>query len=141
VARASASHDINSKKDVDDRYKPPSRNCKRYRFDLRPDLFLLLRLLLELFFEPFFGGTFFPSRRASERPIAIACLRLLTFLPDRPLFKVPDLRFFIARPTFADAFFEYFRATILLPVETKLIFTVRESSIARHAHQSATLKR
>ena len=91
--------------------------CNGYRFDLRPDFRLLLLRLLELFFEPFFGGTFFPSRRASDRPMAIACLRLFTFLPERPLFKVPDLRFLIARPTFADAFFEYFRAMILLPVE------------------------
>jgi hypothetical protein len=29
---------------------------------------------------------------------------------------VPALRFFIARPTLADAFFEYFRAMIILPV-------------------------
>src|ERR1043165_8248321 len=40
----------------------------------------------------FFLGTFLPFLRASERPIAIACLRLLTFLP-LPLFKVP--RFFL----------------------------------------------
>jgi hypothetical protein len=29
------------------------------------------------------------------------------------------LRFFIARPTLADAFFEYFRAMIILPVVRK----------------------
>src|SRR3954467_5081743 len=91
-----------------------------YLLDLRPDFFLLLFFFLELFFfEPFFGGTFLPSARASERPIAIACLRLLTFLPERPLFKVPALRFFIARPTLADAFLEYFRAMTILPVARK----------------------
>jgi hypothetical protein len=37
-------------------------------------------------------GTLPPARRASDRPIAIACLRLVTFLPDRPLRKVPRLR-------------------------------------------------
>jgi hypothetical protein len=37
-------------------------------------------------------GTLAPARRASDRPIAIACLRLVTFLPDRPLRKVPRLR-------------------------------------------------
>jgi hypothetical protein len=37
-------------------------------------------------------------------------LRLLTVRPERPLFKVPALRFFIARSTVLDAFFEYFRA-------------------------------
>jgi hypothetical protein len=56
-----------------------------------------------------FFGTFCPAARASERPIAIACLRLLTLRPERPLFNVPALRFFIARPTVLDAFFEYFR--------------------------------
>jgi hypothetical protein len=77
-----------------------------------------LRFLLFLFFEAFFG-TFLPSALASERPIAIACLRLLTLRPDRPLFRVPALRFFIARSTLADAFFEYLRAIIILPVVRK----------------------
>ena len=57
-----------------------------------------------------FFGTFAPAARASESPIAIACLRLLTVRPERPLFKVPALRFFIARSTVLDAFLEYFRA-------------------------------
>jgi hypothetical protein len=63
------------------------------------------------FFDFFFRffGTLAPAARASDNPIAIACLRLLTLRPERPLFNVPDLRFFIARPTFADAFLEYFR--------------------------------
>jgi hypothetical protein len=71
------------------------------------------------FFAAFFFGTFAPAARASERPIAIACLRLLTFRPERPLFNVPAFRFFIARPTLADAFFEYFRAMMFLPVAGK----------------------
>jgi hypothetical protein len=70
--------------------------------------------VLFLVFEDFLGATFLPSRRASESPIAIACLRLLTFRPDRPLFKVPALRFFIARSTVADAAFEYLRAIMIL---------------------------
>jgi hypothetical protein len=45
-------------------------------------------------------GTRVPERRACDRPIAIACLRLRTFLPERPLFKVPRLRSRIARLTF-----------------------------------------
>jgi hypothetical protein len=65
--------------------------------------------LVARFFEVFVG-TFIPAALASERPMAIACLRLLTFRPERPLFKVPALRSFIARSTLADAFFEYFRA-------------------------------
>jgi hypothetical protein len=62
------------------------------------------------FFADFFFGTFLPSARASDNPIAIACLRLVTFFLERPLFSVPALRFFIARSTLADAFLEYFRA-------------------------------
>jgi hypothetical protein len=63
------------------------------------------------FFELFlFFGTLAPDLRASDNPIAIACLRLLTFRPERPLFSVPFLRFFIARLTLLDAFFEYFLA-------------------------------
>ena len=65
------------------------------------------------FFAAFFG-TFLPLALASDSPIAIACLRLLTFLPERPLFSVPALRFFIARLTSADAFFEYLRAIAFL---------------------------
>ena len=81
-------------------------------------LFALRFLELFLFFEVFFG-TFAPAALASERPIAIACLRLLTLRPERPLFRVPALRFFIARSTLADAFLEYFRAMIILPVARK----------------------
>jgi hypothetical protein len=63
-----------------------------------------------------FFGTFAPAALASERPIAMACLRLVTFRPERPLLSVPALRSFIARSTLADAFFEYFRAMIVLPL-------------------------
>jgi hypothetical protein len=56
------------------------------------------------------AGTFFPSARASDRPIAIACLRLFTVLPLRPLFSVPALRSCIARSTFLLAALEYLRA-------------------------------
>ncbi|WP_159060696.1 hypothetical protein [Rhodopseudomonas palustris] len=79
---------------------------------LRPDLVAFLVDAFAAFLPAFFFGTFAPSARASDRPIAIACLRLLTFLPEPPLFSVPALRFFIARPTLADAFLEYFRAMI-----------------------------
>lgn len=50
--------------------------------------------------------------------MAIACLRLLTFLPLRPLLSVPLLRFFIARSTYLEAPFEYFRAIVLLLRQT-----------------------
>jgi len=43
------------------------------------------------FFDAFFlAGTLPPARRASESPIAIACLRLLTFFPERPERRVPS---------------------------------------------------
>ena len=74
-----------------------------YEPDLRP-----------VFLPAVFFGTFAPAALASERPIAIACSRLVTFRPERPLLSVPALRFFIARSTVADAFFEYFRAMTFL---------------------------
>jgi hypothetical protein len=69
---------------------------------------------LPLAFRPVFRpdaffGTLRPAARASERPIAIACLRLLTFRPERPLFNVPALRFFITRRTVLCVFLEYLR--------------------------------
>jgi len=57
--------------------------------------------------DDFFRGTLPPSRRASERPMAMACLRLVTFLPDRPERSLPCLRSRIARSTFFPAFFPY----------------------------------
>ena len=77
-------------------------------FDLRAavlvPLVLRVALLAALFF---FAGTLAPALRASDRPIAIACLRLLTVLPERPLFSVPRLRSCIAFSTLLDAFSPY----------------------------------
>ena len=50
--------------------------------------------------------------------MAIACLRLLTFLPPRPLLSVPFLRFFIARSTYREAPREYLRAIGVLLRQT-----------------------
>jgi hypothetical protein len=72
-------------------------------------LFVLRFLLLLLFLRRRFG-TFAPARRASERPIAIACLRLVTLRPDRPLRSVPRLRSRMTFSTFFDAFLLYFLA-------------------------------
>jgi hypothetical protein len=84
--------------------------------------FFALRFFEAFFFEAFFFdaffGTFLPSALASDSPIAMACLRLVTLRPERPLFKVPASRFFITRSTSADALLEYFRAfraMMLLP--------------------------
>jgi hypothetical protein len=53
-------------------------------------------------------GTFAPDLRASESPMAIACLRLLTVLLARPLFSLPRLYLCIALPTFFCAVLLYF---------------------------------
>jgi hypothetical protein len=57
--------------------------------------------------EPF-RGTLAPFSRASLSPIAIACLRLVTRLPDRPLFNVPFFLRRIADSTFFEADLPYF---------------------------------
>jgi hypothetical protein len=59
--------------------------------------------------DDFFAGTLPPSRRASDRPMAMACLRLVTFLPE-PLFSVPRLYLCISVSTLSDAFFPYLAA-------------------------------
>jgi hypothetical protein len=74
------------------------------------DLCCFVLFLEDVFFLG--AGTLPPARRASESPIAIACLRLVTFFPERPLFSVPALRSFIAFPTFSDAFLPYLFAMV-----------------------------
>ncbi|MBR1230605.1 hypothetical protein JQ611_00920 [Bradyrhizobium sp. AUGA SZCCT0182] len=95
-----------------------------------PYLFAFRFFTVFRFFAVFlaFFGTFLPLARASESPIAIACFLLFTVLPERPLFKVPALRFFIARLTSAEAFLEYFRAMDYLPVFGKIIVALHEGS-------------
>src|SRR5438445_2939177 len=66
---------------------------------------------------PFFRGTFAPERRASESPIAIACLRLVTFFPDRPDRSLPRFSSCKARSTFSPAFLPYFAIGNLLALE------------------------
>jgi len=57
--------------------------------------------------DDFFFGTFAPDFLASDKPIAIACFLLFTFLPLRPLFRVPAFLSCIARFTLLWLFFEY----------------------------------
>jgi hypothetical protein len=45
-------------------------------------------------------GTLPPARRASDRPMATACFRLVTFLPDLPERNLPRFISCIARSTF-----------------------------------------
>jgi hypothetical protein len=73
--------------------------------------FVLKRYFFFLLAEDFLLGTLPPDRRASDNPIAIACFRLLTLLPDRPLFRVPRFRSPIARLTFFDAVLPYLAMT------------------------------
>jgi hypothetical protein len=72
----------------------------RFRAEIR-----FFVLPVRFFAAGLLDGTLPPARRASESPIAIACLRLVTRLPDLPLLSVPRLRSCIARSTFSCAFF------------------------------------
>ena len=83
----------------------------RFERVLRAVVFLEVDLRAVVFRDDFFavrflgGGTLPPALRASDKPIAIACLRLVTFFPEPPLRKVPSLRSFITLWTFSCAFF------------------------------------
>jgi hypothetical protein len=84
-------------------------------------------------------GTFAPLLRASDRPIAIACLRLVTFLPERPLRKVPALRSCIARFTFWAAFFPYRPAMLTPHVQETPRFQSTNRTWHRHPQGSGTV--
>lgn len=58
------------------------------------------------------AGTFAPERRASLKPMAIACFRLLTFACP-PDFSSPRLYSRITLPTFFCALAPYFRPELL----------------------------
>src|SRR6185369_18049575 len=74
---------------------------------LPPFFELFFPPFFEPFFEPFLEGTLSPSARASDSPIAMACLRLVTFLPERPLFNSPRFISCMALSTFLPAFLPY----------------------------------
>lgn len=80
--------------------------CEREEplWDLEP----LLRDPLPRLEDDFLPGTFAPSRRASERPMATACFRLVTFLPLRPILSLPCFISCISSRTFFCAFGPYF---------------------------------
>lgn len=90
----------------------------------RSGLFSPGRTIHYLFDDRFLAGTFLPLRRASESPIAIACLRLFTVPPRPPLprFRFPRLRRCMALLTSLDALREYLRAMACsrLPLNNKL---------------------
>jgi hypothetical protein len=60
-----------------------------------------------------------PSRRASERPMAMACLRLLTRLPERPERSSPRFISCIAPSTFSFALSPYLREPLDREVELR----------------------
>ena len=69
-----------------------------------------------------FGGTLPPARLASDNPMAIACFRLVTFLPNRPLFSAPSFRSCMALSTFSDAFLPYLATSVLLPQTVRPVY-------------------
>ena len=56
----------------------------------------------------FFRGTFAPDSLASDKPMAMACFGLVTFLPLRPDLSLPVFISCIARSTLSCDFLEYF---------------------------------
>ncbi len=68
----------------------------------------------DFFDDDFLAGTFPPARRASESPMAMACLRLFTFLPE-PLLSVPRFSSCMFSSTLSEAFFPYLLAMQVLP--------------------------
>ena len=77
----------------------------------------MARVMQRDYLDDFFRGTFAPFLRASDRPIAMACLRLLTVLPEPPDLSVPFLRLCMARLTDAPAFLEYFAMSIIMELD------------------------
>jgi hypothetical protein len=59
--------------------------------------------------QDFLAGTFFPSLRASESPMAMACFGFVTFLPLRPDLSLPSFIARISVSTFLLAEGEYLR--------------------------------
>jgi hypothetical protein len=91
-----------------------SENYRLVRLRLPARLFVVLLffavrpVFFAVFLERFGAGTLAPFLRASDNPIAIACFRLDTFLPDRPDRSVPFFFSCIALFTDFSAPFEYF---------------------------------
>jgi hypothetical protein len=82
----------------DNEAAPPGNKDETFIQPLQEEGYFFLRELALLL------GTLAPERRASERPIAIACFLLFTLRPERPLRSVPRFRSCIARLTLLCAF-------------------------------------
>ena len=83
------------------------------------DADLVAALLVAVLEALFLAGTLAPRSRASERPMAIACLRDVTFFPLRPLFSSPRFISCMAFSTFLLAPFEYLAIVEHLMVRNK----------------------
>jgi hypothetical protein len=79
-------------------------------------------LLLDDWDAPLFlAGALAPLSRASLRPIAMACLREVTFLP-LPLFSFPCFISRMASPTLRPAAFEYFAILLIFLNPPKFLY-------------------
>ncbi len=78
----------------------------------------------------FLRGTLAPERRASESPIAIACLRLLTFRP-LPDFNLPRFNLCISFSTDCEAFGLYFRPLDFLREDDELELRLERADALR----------
>lgn len=93
---------------------------------------------LARFFARFLLGTFAPAARASDSPMAMACLRLLTFFLERPDRSVPAffscITFFTALaadgPYFLLDFLRFFAATLHL-TGVSLLQRIDKQSVCR----------
>src|SRR5262245_43915677 len=93
--------------------RPSLEHSSCYLEDLLEDL---LEVLLAVLLDDRLDGTLPPARLASDRPMAIACLRLVTLFPERPLLSVPRFRSCIALSTFLCAVLPYLAIILLLDV-------------------------
>ena len=76
--------------------------------------FLPVDFFALFFLAPFLAGTFAPSSRASDRPMAMACRGFFTFLPLLPDFSFPSFISCIARFTLLCDFLEYLAMGLVL---------------------------
>src|SRR5690606_34403746 len=78
-------------------------------------------------------GTLPPSRRASDSPMATACLRLFTLRPEPPLRRFPSFISRIAAPTFSDALLPYFFLAFFFAIDCSILRIV-DDACARKRH-------
>ena len=81
-------------------------------------------------YAAFLRGTFAPDRRASDKPIATACLRLLTFRP-LPDFNLPRLNLCISFSTDSEAFGLYFRPLDFFREDEELELRLERADVLR----------